>query len=263
MAEVNFEIFEGDQNSSVILHVPHSSRVIPEDIRAEILLNDANLEAELDEITDSRTDFLAERAAIGARIKPSIFMNRLSRLVIDPERFPDDREVMNEIGMGAVYLKTSTGRDLRRVNKTRDQLMIDRFFTPYSQALEDLVRSRLRVNGFVTIVDVHSYRMIEHPNGVNKGQRRPPVCLGVDDFHTPDWLCELATESFSQVGEVVINEPYSGTYVPLSLYESENRVSSVMMENREDVLSPQEIEGTIDALTALIDGIEAARAREK
>ena len=68
MAEVNFEIFEGDQNSSVILHVPHSSRVIPEDIRAEILLDDANLEAELDEMTDSRTDFLAERAAIGARI---------------------------------------------------------------------------------------------------------------------------------------------------------------------------------------------------
>lgn len=263
MPEVNFKIFEGDKNSSVILHVPHSSRVIPADIRPQLILDDQTLEGELDEMTDSQTDVLAEQAAIRSRIRPWIFLNQLSRLVIDPERFPDDREVMNQIGMGAVYLKTSTGLDLRLPDEGRDRMMIDRFFTPYSQALEALVLSRLKENGFVTIIDVHSYRMLEHLNGVNKGQQRPAVCLGVDEFHTPDWLLVLARDSFSQVGEVVINEPYSGTYVPLSLHEREHRVSSVMMENREDVLLPRVIGETINSLTRLINGIEIARGSEK
>ena len=257
MSDSNFEIVEGDPTSSVILHVPHSSRVIPDEIRSQLLLADRELEIELDEMTDSKTDQLALDARIRTDIKPWIFRNTLSRLVIDPERFPDEREAMNAIGMGAVYQRTSFGEKLRDPIPARDQQLIERYFEPYSKALEALVRKVLINRGAVTLVDVHSYRIKEHPNSLNKGQRRPPVCLGVDAFHTPSWLIDAARNAFSSLGEIVINEPYAGTYVPLSMYETEQGVTSVMMENREDLLHGEGLPRAAAALAQLIGAIES------
>ena len=259
MATVNFEIREGDSDSTVILHVPHASREIPLAVRDALLLDEPALNRELDAMTDTDTDLLAIASCNQAKVKPWIFQNKLSRLVIDPERFPDNREVMNQIGMGAVYLKTSDGSDLREIDKVRDSQLIERFFHPYAAALEETVRSIAIRKGCVTIIDVHSYPRFEHLNGVNKGQRRPAVCLGVDDFHTPAWLLKLAQSHFSRLGDVIINEPYSGTYVPLSLYQVDSRVSSVMMENREDTIGGAGLSRSATVLADLIDAIEESR----
>ena len=169
MASSNFDILQGSPNSQVVLHVPHSARVIPRAVRTEILLNDAELDIELEEMTDTDTDLLAFNASALAEVQPWIFKNNLSRLVIDPERFHDDREIMNSIGMGAVYSRTSTGALLRNANDERDQKLLEEYFHPYARAFEKLIRERLNEVGAVTIIDVHSYRMNEHLNGVNKG----------------------------------------------------------------------------------------------
>ena len=226
-----FAITEGD--IPVILHVPHSSRNIPPEIRSAILLDDISLNLELDEMTDSHTDIVARNATADLVKKPWIFENKLSRLVIDPERFPDEREVMNQVGMGAVYLKTSTGENLRSSDFDSKPL-IDQFFKPYAKAFTDLVANLLDKHKTVFIIDVHSYRVKQHPNAVNHGQARPPICLGTDSFHTPIWLAQLAKDCFSTVGEVIENQPYAGTYVPLDFYEEDDRVLSVMLECRAD-----------------------------
>lgn len=255
MNGINFEIHKGSPDSFVVLHVPHSARAIPSDVREQLLLTDGELDVELDEMTDSRTEILAAMAATTSKSHPWIFRNTLSRLVIDPERFPDEREPMNAVGMGAVYLKTSTGASLRDIDSGRDQRLIEQYFTPYATALDSLIGELLSAHGCVTIIDVHSYRMREHANSINRGQRRPPICIGVDPFHTPQWLCELAISAFSPIGEHVINEPYSGTYVPLSFYGVDPRVTSVMMENREDSIFDDKIVGAAHSLSSLIDGI--------
>ncbi len=226
-----FEITTGE--IPVILHVPHSSREIPEDIRKDILLNDEQLKIELDEMTDSHTDKIASLAVTDLAKQPWIFRNRLSRLVIDPERFPDEREVMNEVGMGAVYQKTSTGESLRLENFDPKPL-IENYFKPYASAFTQLVDQLLNKYKTVFIIDVHSYRVNQHPNAVNHGQARPPICLGTDEFHTPLWLRQLAKDCFSAIGEVIENQPYAGTYVPLDFYEKDDRVLSVMLECRAD-----------------------------
>ena len=228
---VGFAITEGD--IPVILHVPHSSRNIPPEIRSAILLDDISLNLELDEMTDSHTDIVARNAIADLVKKPWIFENKLSRLVIDPERFPDEREVMNQVGMGAVYLKTSTGEDLRSSDFDSKPL-IENYFKPYAKAFTDLVGNLLDKHKTVFIIDVHSYRVKQHPNAVNHGQARPPICLGTDSFHTPIWLAQLAKDCFSTVGEVIENQPYAGTYVPLDFYEKDDRVLSVMLECRAD-----------------------------
>lgn len=231
----NFEIIPGRPSSNLIIHVPHSSRVIPSETRTEILLSDAELEAELDSMTDSLTAELVLHATASLANPPNLFINRFSRFVIDPERFPDEREVMNKVGMGAVYLKSSTGAQLRRADFDGSQLIAD-YFDPYAKAFTELVESKLRECGVVTIIDFHSYRVEQHINAVNHGQQRPPVCIGTDEFHTPPELSQLASAHFSAFGPVVFNQPYAGTYVPLDFYGTEPRVRSIMLENRADLL---------------------------
>jgi N-formylglutamate deformylase len=233
----NFEIIEGDPRSSTLLHVPHASRVIPADVRSALLLTDEELEVELNELVDVHTDQLALAAAGHGQIKPWLFINRISRLVVDPERFPDEREHMNALGMGAVYLSGSAGQMIRKPDPDRDRDLIARYFDPYAQAVEALALSLLAEHGRLTILDIHSYPAHAHENSINKEQRRPALCLGTDPFHTTPALVERTKAAFSDVGEIVENEPYSGTYVPLALYESDPRVSAVMLEIRRDTYS--------------------------
>jgi len=258
----NFEIIPGSLESPVILHVPHSSRFIPADVRTEILLGDRQLSAELDSMTDTLTDEIALLAAQKSEVRPWIFINRYSRLVIDPERFPDDREVMNAVGMGAVYRKTSTGENLRSPNFASESVLLDRFFHPYSQAIETLVSERLDDLGGVTIIDVHSYRSEQHENAVNHGQKRPQMCIGTDEFHTPGWLVEAAQSSFNPLVETFLNEPYSGTYVPMKYFGIEPRVSSIMMETRADIFLDEKLtlhEGAEDVILGLSSLIDLVR----
>jgi len=257
----NFEVIPGDLQSPVILHVPHSSRFIPADVRSEFLLSDSELFDELNSMTDSRTDEIALAATEKSSLKPWLFINGFSRLVIDPERFPDDREIMNKVGMGAVYRKTSTGSDLRSPEFKGEKALLDAYFYPYAKALEELVTNRLVQVGSTTIIDVHSYRPEQHVNAVNHGQKRPAMCLGTDEFHTPEALKSAARSSFLALGDVYENEPYAGTYVPLKHYGIDSRVSSIMMETRADTFLDQAYEfhvgsaDVIDGLVALISSV--------
>ena len=262
MSLQNFEIISGDSESKVILHVPHSATFIPDEIRKSILLSDQELKAELDEMTDTLTEAVALKAAEISGKKPWLFINKFSRLVIDPERFPDEREAMNAVGMGAVYQKTSIGTQLRKPDPVAEKLLLDEYFHPYSESLSDLVAQRYAVLGEVTLIDVHSYRVDQHPNAINHGQLRPPICIGTDPFHTPQWLTEAAQSAFSIIGENYINQPYSGTYVPLTFYQKEAKISSLMMETRANTFLTDELithagfETVTKALADLVDLIQ-------
>ena len=262
MALQNFEIVAGDPNSKVILHVPHSATFIPDDLRKDILLSDQELKAELDEMTDTFTEAIALKAAELSGSKPWLFINNFSRLVIDPERFPDEREAMNAVGMGAVYQKTSISTQLRNPDPIAEKQLLDAYFHPYSESLSDLVAQRFAALGEVTLIDVHSYRVNQHPNAINHGQLRPPICIGADSFHTPEWLVEVAQSAFSIIGENYINQPYSGTYVPLTFYQKEAKITSLMMETRANTFLTDELithagfETVTKALANLVDLIQ-------
>ncbi|WP_240999674.1 N-formylglutamate amidohydrolase, partial [Streptomyces sp. Tu 4128] len=155
-APPSFELLPGAPGSPVILHVPHSSRRIPAGVRAGIALTDAALERELDHMTDAHTAEIAERAAGLAGLTPWRFVNRTSRLVVDPERFPDEREEMAAVGMGAVYTRTSH-REVLRADGTDPGPLVERYFRPYARAMTEAVADRLAATGRAVVIDVHSY----------------------------------------------------------------------------------------------------------
>lgn len=229
----SFELLPGAADSPVILHMPHSAREIPARVRDAIVLDDAALEHELDHITDAHTAELAAAVTETADVAPWRFVNRLSRLVIDPERFPDEREEMLAVGMGAVYTRTTRRAPLRPAG-TDPRILIDRYFHPYAQAMTEAVADRLAGTGRAVIIDVHSYPTARLPYELHGDGPRPPVCLGTDEFHTPPELLALAEKAFAGVGGVGIDSPFSGTYVPLRFYEREPRVTALMVEIRRD-----------------------------
>lgn len=254
----SFDLLPGAARSPVILHVPHSAREIPAEVRAGIVLEDAALERELDHIVDAHTAELAEEAARLSRVVPWRFVNRLSRLVVDPERFPDEREEMLAVGMGAVYTKTTHREDLRPADADPGPL-IARWFRPYARAMTDAVAQRLAVTGRAVVIDVHSYPSAPLPYELHGEGPRPPVCLGTDSFHTPPELLAAAREVFGEVG---LDSPFSGTYVPLEFYGRDPRVSALMVEIRRDTYMTEPggpagpgLRELAQALAALVDAL--------
>jgi N-formylglutamate amidohydrolase len=226
-----FEITPGAPGSPVILHVPHASRELTAEARSSLLITDAELAEELDHLTDAHTDVLARQAAQAAVTRPWIFRHRWSRLVVDPERFPDDREEMRAVGMGAVYTHGFAGRKLRDEDPVRDEAALQTHYRPYATAVSDLVTRRLDACGRAVLLDVHSYPTAPLPYELHATGPRPPVCLGTDPFHTPPELIAAATAAF---GEVALNTPFAGCYVPQACHGRDRRVSALMLEIRRD-----------------------------
>jgi predicted N-formylglutamate amidohydrolase len=198
------------------------------------LVDDDALAQELHLMTDARTEELAILAARHVAPRPWLFVNRLSRLVVDPERLPDEHEVMHSVGMGAVYTRTTGGLVLREDDEQVRRALLSRFFSPYAEALADLVDERIAASGRAIVVDLHSYPVKALPCESHKDARRPPVCVGVDFDHTPVALVERVSRAFSVVGDIVVNEPFTGTYVPMRHFGRDNKVTSVMVELRRD-----------------------------
>ncbi|AYN38293.1 N-formylglutamate amidohydrolase [Streptomyces dangxiongensis] len=257
----SFDLLPGAAGSPVLLHVPHSARAVPDDVREGILLGDAELERELDHITDAHTAEIAERAAALAGVRPWRFVNRLSRLVVDPERFPDEREEMLAAGMGAVYTRTTHRGELRPAD-TDPEPLLARYFRPYAEAMTEAVAGRLAATGRAVIIDVHSYPAAPLPYELHGAGPRPPVCLGTDAFHTPPALAEAAREAFAGCGETGLDSPFAGTYVPLEFYGTDARVGALMVEIRRDVYMTEPggpagpgLDRLASALATLVDAL--------
>jgi N-formylglutamate deformylase len=211
----------------MIVHIPHSSRIIPENLRGQIVLSEQELSLELTRMTDAFTDELFSFPDAVAVTFP------LSRLIVDVERFPDDAdEPMAKMGMGMIYTKSAHGKKLRRtlLPNERKQL-VTTYYEPHHQALFEKVQTELDSTGKSLIVDCHSFPSIPLPCDIDQSNPRPDFCVGTDPFHTPGDLIELTTQVIGKMGfNVEIDRPYLGSLVPKALYRKDKRVASIMIE---------------------------------
>ena len=219
----------------VIVHVPHASRFIPPGRKNEFILSQDQLDHELNAMTDHFTDEMAQSATLfGA----TLFINRMSRLVCDPERFDEDpMEPAAKYGMGTVYTKTHHGQPLRSLDfeATRRQEILEEYYYPYHQAFSNLIDHNLAEFGQVWIIDLHSYPSCSFPFEDNKLDR-PDICIGYDDFHKPEGWTEWWRKSSRVSRHLAVghNTPFAGSFVPLPHYLNDTRVKSLMVELRRD-----------------------------
>ena len=237
----------------LIIHVPHAGDAIPADCLADFALPRDDLQSVLAALVDHDTDRLALSALpLGA----FVIVNEVSRLVVDPERYPDDADEPAAVhGMGAVYVHTHDGRRLRRPGWSA----VDRaarmaaFYHPWHAAMRDLVLElQARFTAPVHIIDLHSFPVRPLPFETCCGPR-PPYCLGWTDAHAPrawlDWWDARASAVGG--GLVAHNHPFAGAFVPGGLPAgAAAAMRSLMVEVRRDLLPAWPERGELPAAHA-------------
>ena len=132
--------------------------------------------------------------------------------------------------MGVCYTRTSYGTRLREVSSKERVFIKSIIYDKHHKKLETLVEEELYVQGSALIIDCHSFPnefLAQH----DESDKRPDICLGTDSFHTPIALLEHLRDYFRKEGlTVAINEPFSGTMVPLKFYGKDKRLKSIMIE---------------------------------
>ena len=209
----------------MILHIPHSStNTLDKDFLCD-------LNHELDRMTDVDTDKLFDYPDAIHVIFP------FSRLICDVERFEDDAlEVMSKKGMGVCYTHTSSGKPLREVTKQERATIIESYYRPHHKRLTDVVQQELDEKNMALVIDCHSFPNRPQPCDASQKIPRPDICIGTDSFHTPNILLEETVDYFRDCGYTVsVNDPFSGTLVPMRFYQKDKRVQGIMLELNRDL----------------------------
>ena len=210
--------------SNLILHIPHSSTVIP--CKDGYCVSDAILNQEILKLTDWYTDDLFENAIDISITAP------FSRIFCDTERFSDDsQEIMAQFGMGAIYTKTDSGEQMRSVTAALRTKILKEYYWKHHNYFTENVKTQLEKWGTATIVDCHSFPSKPMVRDLIQSTDRPDFNIGTDRYHTPENFIVTAKDFFQQKGfSLGIDQPYTGSIVPMAYYKKEKKVQSIMLE---------------------------------
>jgi N-formylglutamate amidohydrolase len=208
----------------LVLHIPHSGTLIPDDA-ADAFLDQDLLKVEQNRLTDWHTDelFYSPGAAHCA--------TRISRLVVDLERYADDeQEPKAAVGQGVIYTRATTGECLRDTPcPEQRRWLLDQYYRPWHMKLEVAVLSALQRRGVALLIDAHSFPAEPFANEDDGGRERPDICLGTG-ANTPGWLIDTCRTWCAQHGlSLAIDFPYAGCLVP-ERYSGDSRVPAIMIE---------------------------------
>jgi N-formylglutamate deformylase len=209
VSDLNYQIFMDSEGPiDGILSIPHSGESIPtpfikhltDDLRA--LMEDVDLK--VDQLVDIPKLTSANIAVVVAT---------LHRCAVDLNR-PSDKAVLNwKCNSYGVKLVTS------ELDQIEEQKLLNRYYHPYFNALEQLIEQYSGGGDIVPIIDLHSmpsqataYHLKLNPN---QPTERPDFCIS--DYNGkschPDYI-KLAIEELGGAGfSIGYNEPYQGGHI--------------------------------------------------
>lgn len=225
---------------NLILHIPHSSIIIP--FKDGFCVSDEILNQEILKLTDWYTNDLFENETDISVKAP------FSRIFCDTERFSDDnQEIMAQFGRGALYEKTDAGETLRQVSADLRTRILNQYYWKHHNLFTERVKIQLEQFGKSTIVDCHSFPSKTLTSALDQSSFRPDFNIGTDSFHTPKKLIEESIAFFKEKGySLGVDLPYSGAIIPMPFYKKDKNVQSIMLEiNRRLYLNDSTIEKSI------------------
>lgn len=233
--------------NQIILNIPHSSTKLTEEfLTKEKFLSDGEIRKLNLQMTDLFTDELfSYRRFIHLRAG-------YSRIACDVEKFTDDSmETMSKYGLGVVYSKNIYGERLLDCDAEYRERVLKKYYAPYHQALDEIVRKQLVGDRRVILVDCHSFSEEIILDDAKKSDL-PDICIGMDEqlYHNRiilEYLCKYFTDSGYTVR---VNYPYYGTMIPdYLLKEKADHFFSVMIEvNRNRYLTDYALNEGFDTL---------------
>lgn len=207
--------------SKIVVHVPHASTAIPEDVWSEFLASRSDVAAEALASADLYTGEMARQGWPNAQIVEA----EVSRIVVDVERYDDDsREEMAEVGRGVLYTHDHNQTEIRKNPcQTRRNELLDRYYRPHWQRL------RAQAAGAI-LIDLHTYPAEPWPIERHAQGPRPEIDIGSTEGLTPASWADALSRHFKQHGyEVGHNTPYAGVI-------DAGAKAAVMLEIRRDIV---------------------------
>ena len=208
--------------SKIVCNIPHSNTAIPDWAIKDIVFSPDELADLIAFMTDKDIDKLWEFVPNEDKQLATV-----SRLVVDVERFRNDAdEEMAQKGMGLYYTLTPTGERFRIKNEKSYKHCLE-IYDEYHATLAAKVEEKLADYDKCIIFDCHSFHDEMTYTGFDI-KTFPDVCIGTNDYITNE--TKIIVDAFRSKGYTVkINEPFSGSLVPLK-YINDNRVVSIMIE---------------------------------
>ncbi|MFC6490843.1 N-formylglutamate amidohydrolase [Nitratireductor sp. GCM10026969] len=253
-----FEIIDGDRARGLVLVADHASNLLPEEY-GDLGLPAAEFTRHIayDIGVEPVTRKLA--ALTGA---PAV-MARFSRLLVDPNRGPDDPTLIRQLYDGTVVPGNYP------MSPEERQKRLDAFYTPYHDAVSALIASVATAHGAAPLViSIHSFTPFM------QGRERPwhvGLLWDRDDRAIRPLFAALEAEP----GGLVVgdNEPYDGALRGDTMYRhcTANGFPHALIEIRQDLIAAEagqaewaeRLAPILDALNARPDmhGIKMAGSR--
>lgn len=134
----------------LILHIPHSSRKLPNEFFSVCTLTKKELNFYLNKMTDN---FTYELFGKNSHKKVAA---KFSRLYCDVERFcQESKEPMEKLGMGMIYTKTFDGKNLSIPTEKYKEKIKKQYYEKYHEKFDKLIFKNKNKN--IIIIDCHSF----------------------------------------------------------------------------------------------------------
>ncbi len=162
----------------------------------------------------------------------TFFVNGLSRLVFDPERFLDDAaEPTSAWGQGVVYTHGRGTAVATARPELRDR-RIEELYRPYHAALDAVVAEAVASFGACTLIDCHSFPTLPCP--VRRTRRRigRTSASGPMRSHPPGPRCTAEASSSRGLSSRTRSAFSGACSCPVATHHTDARVHSVMIEVR-------------------------------
>ena len=173
--------------NNILIHIPHSSYLIPEKYKDIFFLKEDDLRQEQIKMSDSYTDELFNVKAIKKHIFP------ISRLVCDVERFRDENdEEMAKQGMWVCYTKTSDCMD--RGNQVENELINQQNETEEKITYRDIKNN-------IAKFEIQEKKILEKFLGMDSGYVLNFSNRTFSDFFVENFKINIYDDKYADRGE--------------------------------------------------------------
>ncbi|MBT1161754.1 N-formylglutamate amidohydrolase [Bifidobacterium sp. SO1] len=219
----------------MLIHVPHAGQQLPDTITPDRFADPTAVDHLYRNIRDMHADTIGSELA--DRLDASMMLNHMSRIWVDVERYPDDREEMNRVGMGVIYTHDMNGRPLYQPGREPDGRergqRLNRLYRPWHATFTNTIRMMLDIHDRATIIDLHTYPKTPLPFERHRDEPRPQIILGVNNDEPSRRLAILLHKRLHDASLTVgVNTAYKGSITPN--LPPDPRFDAIMLEIRQD-----------------------------
>lgn len=221
------------RTTPVVISCPHAGIYIPPEIYKNVKVSAQEILLRSEPDTAILTESFAKSsgaAHIQTRLAPGILNVGRPVNALHPDDIrgsistikhdKNNSTVKDRYGDGLISYKTLVSRENvyypgKEPDAAEIQRRIDTYYTPYHDALENLVRGMLRKHGYCLIFDVHSCTSKGLPGQADEGQDRPDIILGnLNSSSCSEELTGKLVKTITAFGFThALNYPFSGGYI--------------------------------------------------